>query len=129
MNEPLASRYYNPLAFTLLLQKMKPYLNNESTVLTGSEIGSLLIADYPIRVYAGEQSHGLNWDLDTTKIKAFLYQQMTETEARNLIQQQNIDYVLDENEYVWNVRRTPLTYSFLKQEFEFDKFRLYRVLP
>lgn len=104
---------------------VKDNLPPDSIVMTPESLGNIVVSFAPVIVYEGDQTHGINWDLDETNVYFFYQRKMTEQDAYKLLLNKKIDYVIDL--FTFGQKNPVSTYTFLTPLWKNSALEVYRV--
>ena len=124
-NESLTTRFYPPKEYFGLVDWVKTNVRYEQVILASDEIGTLLVSQWPVFAYIGDQTHGSNWDLNPWSLQRFYSDQMSPSEALEWLKAHNVSYVVEDPKYIWPLN--DLTYPFLIKRWHNDQLGIYQV--
>lgn len=124
LSESYDWRYYIPTTYYQAAAWIAEHIPNDTGLIAREDIANWIVSFAPVVVYAGDQTHGYNWDRNLTSLSQFYAQEMTDIEAKNYLVSKNIQYAVDE---FYGDRFLLTQYSFLKPVWENDNVRILKV--
>jgi hypothetical protein len=124
LNEPYDWRYYIPTTYYEATQWMKGNIPQNSYMMAREDIANWIVSFAPVIVYAGDQTHGYNWDRDLTSINNFYALNMSHEDAKTFLTSKKISYVVDEQ---YQGQFSLDSYPFLTPLWKNEQIKIYTV--
>lgn len=105
---------------------LKSFVTRDTHILSGPQLGTIIPAFLPVRVYVGHSAQSFPYDVKLAAATRFYSQAMTDTEAKQFLTDNKLALVLDDQETL-KMEKAPLTYPFLVPVWKNASVIIYRV--